>query len=94
MSTQPTGWVALAGHLVGNADYAEMVYNWDGKYHAAKGAARAAGFTLADGTDDFNLGHVVDGRLVWFGYMDDQHPVEDYPEVAEQFGWSVAEVSG
>jgi hypothetical protein len=86
---KPTGWVALAGQFAGTLDHPETVWRWDNRYHAAKGAARAAGFTLADGTDDFNLGRVEDGVLTWFGWMDEQHPVEDCAEIAAQFGWTV-----
>lgn len=88
----PNGWVALAGTIISNADIDfAMVYNWDEIYHPTKKEAIKAGYELAHDTDDFNLGQVVDGELVWFGWMDDKHPVEDYAEVAEQFGWSSPE---
>lgn len=64
------------------------MYGWDQRYWPSKTQAVRAGYELANDTDDFNLGYVEEGRLTWFGWMDEQHPVEDYPAVAEQFGWS------
>lgn len=88
MTTTATGWVALAGQIVGTAESWETVYTWDHRYYATKAAAVRAGFPLADGTDDFNVGEVRNGRLVWFGWMDTKHPDADYAEVAAQFGWT------
>jgi hypothetical protein len=83
-----TGWVALHGRIVGNPESWETVYRWNGEYYTAKELAIAAGCLEAD-SDDFNVGKVENGRLVWFGWMDEQHPTEDYPAVAKQFGWHV-----
>lgn len=87
MSTE-TGWVWLDGHIVGNMERGyECLYNWNGATFTTQQAAMRAG--LRDyGSDDFNVGHLVNGTLVWFGWMEDQHPVEDYASVAEQFGWA------
>lgn len=88
----PSGWVALCGKIImdGTRDGSRstVTYAWDGVYHPAKALAVGAGWRLADGTDDFNIGWVERGRLVWFGWGDEQHPVEDYPAVAAQFGWT------
>jgi len=86
--THNTGWVALAGKIVGNPESWTTVYSWDQRYYQNKAVAISAGFTLADGTDDFNVGYVDAGKLTWFGWMEEQHPAEDYPAVAEQFGWT------
>jgi len=83
-----TGWVALAGSIVGTASANETVYRWDHRYHPTKVGALNAGFGLAHGTDDFNVGRVVNGKLVWFGWMHEEHPAEDRPAVAAQFGWT------
>lgn len=83
-----SGWVALAGQLVGNPSDWSMSWNWDHVYHPSRAEAIKAGFPLANGTDDFNVGHVEAGRLVWFGWMDEEHPAEDYAEVAKCFGWA------
>lgn len=83
-----TGWVALHGRIVGNPDKWETVYRWNGEYHPSKERAVAAGCLAAE-SDDFNVGKVEDGRLVWFGWMDEQLPAEDYPAVAAQIGWTV-----
>lgn len=81
-----TGWVALVGHIIGTVDNWGTVYDWDGTYYADKKRAVSAGFIAAE-SDDFNLGYVENGKLTWFGWMDDKHPDEGYPAVAEQFGW-------
>lgn len=83
----PTGWVALVGQIVGNLEQWSTVYGWNGLYYADKQRAIRAGFDDAE-CDDFNVGYVDRGRLTWFGWMDEKHPAEDYPEVADQFGWS------
>lgn len=82
-----TGWVFLFGRIVGNPEQWKTIYSWNGEYHSAKELAIAAG-CLEMGSDDFNVGYVDKGKLAWFGWMDEQHPIEDYPAVAEQFGWS------
>ncbi len=84
----PSGWVALCGQITMAGSRSEVTYAWDGTYHPAKTAAITVGVRLAGWTDDFNLGRVERGRLVWFGWGDEQHPVEGYPAVAAQFGWS------
>jgi hypothetical protein len=82
-----TGWVCLRGLIVGNLETWTTVYYWDGVYHADKQGAVDEGFEITD-TDDFNVGYVEKGVLTWFGWMDEQHPVEDYAAVATQHGWS------
>lgn len=99
MTTKPNGWVALAGHIISSGDRWHTDYSWDRRYYPTKPAAIKAGFPLAAGTDDFNVGHVVDGVLVWFGWMDHQFiNTEDYVGPAEQWDWivpeSIAVVSG
>lgn len=87
MSDTRSGWVALGGRLIGNLEDWSMSYDWDGLFHPSKAHAIRAGFERYD-HDDFNVGHVVHGCLAWFGWMDEQHPVEDYAAVAAQHGWT------
>lgn len=82
-----TGWVWLRGQLVGNLENWSVVYSWDGRWFADREVAVKAGLNELD-HDDFNVGYVDAGKLTWFGWMDEQHPTEDYPEVARQFGWT------
>jgi hypothetical protein len=86
-----TGWVALAGHMITAGTSFETVYSWDRKYWPTKEKAVDAGFPLAGGTDDFNLAHIEDGKVTWWGWMDKPHPLADADEAADQFGWTVAE---
>jgi len=83
-----TGWIATFGQIVGNLDNWETVWHWDRKFHPTRRAAITAGFETF-GSDDFNVAQVDDGRVVWFGWMDEKHPDEDYPEVAAQLGLAV-----
>jgi hypothetical protein len=84
-----SGWVALHGRIVGNPMCWVTDYYWDGVYHADKRYAVRSGFKHSD-SDDFNVGHVVDGVLVWFGWMDKQFmDLEDYEEPAKQHGWQM-----
>lgn len=89
MSCNETGWVALAGRWMTAGDDIVTIYNWDETYWNTKEAAISAGFPLAGGTDDFNLAHVENGNVTWWGWMDEQHPIEDAAEAAMQHGWSV-----
>jgi hypothetical protein len=87
MTAPDSGWVALAGHIVGTPQNWETVWTWDEKYHPTRDAAVRAGFGLT-GSDDFDLGEVRNGILVWFGWMDKEHPPEDWAAVAGALGWA------
>lgn len=88
----PSGWVAVAGQIVGNLDDHFTMWTWNGGYCTTRKAAATLGFSYF-GSDDFNIGHVRDGELVWFGWMDEQFKSrEDYVDVAERFLWSVPSV--
>lgn len=88
-----TGWVALRGRVVGGpSDPYRIVYDWDDNYYESRGYAISAGFDLAE-SDDFNVARVENGRLVWFGWMDEPHEEDDWPreELAERYGWVTAD---
>ena len=50
-----------------------------------RGDAISHGF-IEFGHDDFNVGKLERGRLVWWGWMDEEHPSEDRAEVALALG--------
>jgi hypothetical protein len=66
----------------------DVTYSWNQAYYESRDDAIAGGWHQAD-SDDFNIGYVEDSVLTWFGWMNKQHPVEDYAAVAEQHGWDV-----
>lgn len=84
-----TGWVALAGQWVTVDGTTETIYSWDERYWPNRSAAIAAGAELANGTDDFNLAHVENGNVTWWGWMNEAHPIDDAHDAAMQYGWSV-----
>jgi hypothetical protein len=85
MSEPRTGWFAAAGQIVGDLENCEMVYSWDGTVHESRGYAISAGFTEF-GHDDFNIGRLEQDRLVWWGWMDEEHSDADHPAVARALG--------
>jgi hypothetical protein len=93
-----TGWVALAGQLVGNGmDGFHTVHNWDGRYYDTYAEAEKAGWQLAVDTDDFRNAHVSEGVLDWLGFdgqkfSPDSDHWEDYCDTAAEFGWAVDSV--
>lgn len=87
MST--TGWVWVQGQIVGTLEDYHHVYHWNGgTFTTSEDAIKAGGREL--GHDDFNVAHVVNGKVVWWGWMDEPHPLDDATEAAEQHGWTVA----
>lgn len=82
MSTKRTGWIAATGHIVGTLDDHSTCYDWDGQTYPTRAAVIKAGFRQF-GTDDFCVGRIEDDVLVWWGWMDQEHPAEDRAEVAE-----------
>lgn len=72
-------------------DY-RFVYSWDLKRHATQQDAIDWGWRILD-HDDFNIGRLEGDRLVWFGWMDEQHDMsaEDLAEIAGQLGLGLFE---
>lgn len=89
---EQTGWIWTDGHIVGNLDRWETAYHWNGALHRTQQLAIKVGLREY-GSDDFNVAHVVNGEVVWWGWMDEPHPIEDAGEFAEQHGFTVAAVS-
>lgn len=77
-----TGWLAAAGQIVGTVDEYSTVYDWDGGLYPSSEAAISAGFERF-GSDDFNVGRIESGRLVWWGWMDKEDRDQDRVEIAE-----------
>lgn len=88
MSEECTGWFAAAGHIVGTLEDYSTCYDWDGQVYPTHAAAIRSGFRQF-GSDDFNIGRIQDGVLVWWGWMDEEHPDEDRHEVAAALALSV-----
>ncbi|MFJ1765025.1 hypothetical protein ACIOD2_32190 [Amycolatopsis sp. NPDC088138] len=86
--TAQTGWVAIAGQVVGTPADWKMSYSWDGELCGTRAAAIAHGMNWV-GSDDFNVAHVEHGVLTWFGWMDEVHPQQDWAEPAAAFDWAV-----
>lgn len=71
-----SGWLAATSYPVGSLADWSWSYSWDGQLHPTREAAIKAGFA-GFGSDDFNVGQVKGGVLVWWGWMDEEHPAED-----------------
>lgn len=80
-----TGWFAAAGQMIGNPSQWSMDYTWDGTAFDSRAMAISHGFGVF-GHDDFNVGRLEDGELVWWGWMDEEHPAEDRAEAARDLG--------
>lgn len=78
MTDQQTGWIWIQSQITGKFD---TEYYWDGVFHPTKAAALEAGEKYFEGGDDFNVANIKDGKIVWFGYYDTRHPMEDWVEV-------------
>jgi hypothetical protein len=79
-------YIVIAQSIVGSPErgYA-TVYNWDGRHHASVDAAIDAGWERFD-HDDFNVGRVEAGKLVWFGWQREELPDYDLDEITEHIG--------
>lgn len=75
--------VILRTHTTGEPGVPAEAF-WDGQHHPTADAAITAGFT-AGRVDDFNVGRVENGQLVWFGWMDYEIPT-DREQAAHQIG--------
>jgi hypothetical protein len=60
-------------------------FTWSGAEHSTHEQAIDAGFSTYK-CDDFNIGRVESGQLVWFGWMHDQLPDYDLTNIAHQVG--------
>lgn len=81
------GWFAMQSqvHGGGSIDF-YWTYNWDGTTHATRNLAISHGFTRFE-CDDFNVGQIEGGKLVWFGWMD-KPLLEDIASTAVELGLS------
>ena len=82
-------WIIIFQQIVGGDGRPfETAYHWDGEYFKDWGWAKSHGFDTR-GSDDFNIGKVVDGKLVGFYWM--KKLLNDYPlrEISEEIGLSV-----
>ena len=84
-----TGWVWTDGHIVGSLDAWHVAYIWDGELHRTRDNAIRIGLREY-GSDDFNIAHIVNDEIVWWGWMNEPHDIGDAAEFAEQHGLTVA----
>jgi hypothetical protein len=64
-------WIALAASIVGNPEGGyHSEWHWDGARWPTPAAAIDHGFGYGR-SDDFNIGKIVNGRLVELRWMDD-----------------------
>lgn len=78
-----TEYIALAGSAWCNTTGHGIYYGWDGERFDTREAAIKHGFTL-DRSDDFNIGVLVDGKLVSLDWMDEA--VDDDPDTLAEIG--------
>jgi hypothetical protein len=80
------GWYVVRPAIVGSLEDWDTVYYWDSReVHPDRAAAIAAGLDFY-GHDDWNVGQVKHGALVWWGWMDEEHPCDDREYVAKRLG--------
>ncbi len=79
------GWFHVSVQIVGSANEHERVYNFGTGRYSTRGEAISNGFANY-GTDDFNVGQVIADKLVWFGWMDEPHPLRDRRDAAVALG--------
>jgi hypothetical protein len=94
--TPPVEYIVIRAQIVGDQERGyDTAYNWDGRRCPTAQEAIDFGWRLLD-HDDFNIGHVQGERLMWFGWMHEEHrtTAEELAEIAGQIGLSNdAEVS-
>lgn len=83
------GWFATAGQWIGSLQNCTTAYSWDGTTWRTRDEAIEHGFEEF-GSDDFNVGQVIDGVVAWFGWMHEEFTdPEDTQAVAEGLGFRV-----
>jgi|JI10StandDraft_1071094.scaffolds.fasta_scaffold587877_1 hypothetical protein len=60
-------------------------YSWDGEYFNKFSSVKKHGLKTRD-SDDFNIGHVKDGKLIGFYWMDEEMEGYDLDEIADSIG--------
>jgi hypothetical protein len=85
-----TGWFPARGNIIMSIEDWETVYTWSGRLFETRNEAIAQGFTEF-GVDDFNIGHLTNNTLDWWGWMDHEHPANDRVRVARNLGFRVEE---
>lgn len=64
------GWIAVQCQIVGTSGHYEHSYSQTGRVHRSRALAISHGFSEF-GHDDFNVGQIKHGKLVWWGWMDE-----------------------
>jgi hypothetical protein len=84
------GWFAVRQALSGTLDAWSTDYYWDSRKGRLSRADAIAEGLEAYGSDDFCVAHIVEDHLVWWGWMDQEHPDEDRMEAAVGLGLASA----
>lgn len=87
-----TIWIVIQCSAVGNPEAGyRCAYDWDLKRFHDKKRAISHGFKI-QGSDDFNLGEVVGGKLVGLWWMDEKidESEETLKEIQEEIGLEAA----
>jgi hypothetical protein len=90
-------WIAVQPRIIGTVEKYDTCYDWDGETFPHRMAAIDHGLNTF-GSDDFNVGELRDGKLVWWGWMDQRgnnsHALlEDLAAVSAALGFDVALVA-
>lgn len=88
------GWIVVQAQIHGTPEsWWSISYSWldHAVFPTKRGALKQGYLTL--GHDDFNVGQVMDGHLVWWGW-EDAPLLEDMPEVADALGLSIIDGKG
>jgi hypothetical protein len=70
-------FIVVMQQIVGNENGFYTTYSWDMERFERRGYAISHGFKTR-GSDDFNIGTLLDDRLIAFGWMDEDAPEEKY----------------
>jgi hypothetical protein len=93
MSKEQTGWFATAASIYGfGPGKWDEYYSWDGQTFSSRELAISHGWSLY-GSDDFNVGYMEDGTLVWFGWMNKEFGWQDREFVAPKLGLKFAQTT-
>ena len=75
-------YIIIFQQVIGSSRNFETAFEWDGEFFDDKKIAISHGFETR-GSDDFNIGEVVNGKLTGFYWMDEELTDFDLEEIAE-----------
>lgn len=81
-------YIVILQQIITTGDYKTQFshsYGWDGEEFNRRARAAKHGFEIR-GSDDFNIGELINDRLVRFYWMNELLQDYDLKEIAEQIG--------